>query len=64
MGSQLKLEALRTIQVQLAAHAFSHEFVVGQIREDCMLGVDFLNKWSTMVDLTAGVYGENLGWLS
>lgn len=28
---------------------------MGQIRKDCILGLDFLCKWGTAVDLAAGV---------
>lgn len=52
------------MQVTVVDRTFAHDFLIGSIQYPCITGLDFLEKWDAVMDVTKGKLRTNFGMAS
>lgn len=45
----------------MGEHSFTHSFYVGRSQDNCIIGLDLLERWRGVMDIAAGVLRTNFG---
>ncbi|XP_055873612.1 uncharacterized protein LOC129924032 [Biomphalaria glabrata] len=59
-GELMPIKGLADLEFELGCQSFGHEFLIANITDDCILGIDFLQKFGFSINISGGtlLYGN------
>lgn len=53
-----------TVHVNMGNCSYTHDFFFGDVQDECIISLDFLERWCAVIDVITGTLQADFGVLS